>query len=236
MPVLLLAQGDIQAKDLLRKAIQARYGLRPPALESLYINFKGRARAKLGPVNMWVPVEAIGRFCFPDKMRWDFAVKAVGVQLNSGTEAFDGTAYHNSRKSKSAAISDDQPQVESMQHRLWAIAAVMLTPLGEHFVKLKAVADNELEARNTRINGAVNLHLRADQTLNYVETSCQNPDSGRQEMFTLRLSDELVSFGDLILPSKISAFWNNESYFEIEPMDAAANPTISDDIFQLQTA
>jgi len=233
MPVLLLAQGDTQAKDLLRKAIQARYGLRPPALESLHINFKGRARAKLGPVNMWVPVEAIGRFCFPDKMRWDFAVKAVGVQLNSGTEAFDGTTYHNSRKSKSAVSNDDQQQVESMQHRLWAIAAVMLTPLGEMFVKLKANATNELEACNTKFNGAVNLHLRADQTLNYVETNCLNPDSGRQETFTLRLSDELVSFGDLILPTKISAFWNNESYIEIEPTDAAANPTITDDVFQL---
>jgi len=233
MPVLLLAQGDPQAKDLLRKAIQARYGLRPPTLESLHITFKGRARAKLGPVTMWVPVEAIGRFCFPDKMRWDFVVKAVGVQLNSGTEAFDGTAYRNTRKSKSAIVSDDQQQIESMQHRLWAIAAVMLTPLGEMFVKLKANAIDQLEACNTRFDGAVNLHLRADQTLDYVETTCLNPDTDTREIFTLRLSDELVSFGDLILPSKISAFWNNESYFEIEPMDAAANPTIADDVFGL---
>ncbi len=230
MPVLLLAQGDPQAKDLLRKAIQARYGLRPPALESLHITFKGRVRAKLGPVNMWVPVEATGRFNFPDKMRWDFVVKAVGVQLNSGTEAFDGTTYHNSRKSKT---EDDQQWVESMQHRLWAIAAVMLTPLGEMFVKLKANAIDQLEACNTRFDSAVNLHLRADQTLDYVETTCLNPDTDTREIFTLRLSDELVSFGDLILPSKISAFWSNQSYFEIEPMDAAANPTIADDVFAL---
>jgi len=233
MPVLLLAQGDTQAKDLLRKAIQARYGLRPPALESLLINFKGRARAKIGPVNMWVPVEAVGRFIFPDKMRWDFTVKAVGVQLNSGTEAYDGTVYRTTRRSKSAVASDDKQQIDSMQRRLWAIAAVMLTPLGEYFVKLKATTGNELEASNTRIDSAVTLHLRADQTLNYVETYCQNPDSGKAEMFTLRLSDELISYGDLILPTKISAFWNNESFFEIEPMDAAANPTIADSVFEL---
>lgn len=235
MPVLLLAQGDPQAKDLLRKAIQARYGLRPPALESLHINFRGRARAKIGPVNMWVPVEAIGRFCFPDKMRWDFAVKAAGVQVNSGTEAFDGSAYRNTRRSKSAAVTNDQQQIESMQHRLWAIAAVMLTPLGEMFVKLKANAQNEIEACNTRFNGAVNLHLRPDQKLDYVVTNCQNPDTGKQETFRLQLSDELISFGDLILPGKISAFWNSEPYFEIEPMDAAANPPIADTVFELTT-
>lgn len=233
MPVLLLAQGDPQAKDLLRKAIQARYGLRPPVLESLHINFKGRVRAKIGPVTMWVPVEAIGRFCFPDKMRWDFAVKAAGVQINSGSEAFDGTTYRTSRRSKSVVASDDRQQIESMQHRLWAIAAVMLTPLGEMFVKLKANTADELEACNTRFNGAVNLHMRTDQKLDYVETNCQNPDTDKQELFTLRLSDELVSFGDLILPGKISAFWNNEPYFEIEPMDASANPTIEDAIFEL---
>ena len=233
MPVLLLAQGDPQAKDLLRKAIQARYGLRPPALESLYIDFKGRVRAKIGPVMMWVPMEAIGRFCFPDKMRWDFTVKAVGVQINSGVEAFDGKTYRASRRSKSAAVTDDQQHVESMQHRLWAIAAVMLTPLGEMFVKLKANTAGELEACNTRFNGAVNLHLRADQTLDYVDTACLNPDTNQRETFTVRLSDELVNFGDLILPGKISAFWNNEPYFEVEPVDAAANPTIEDHLFEV---
>ena len=233
MPVLLLAQGDPQAKDLLRKAIQARYGLRPPALESLHIDFKGRVRAKIGPVMMWVPMEAIGRFCFPDKIRWDFTVKAVGVQVNSGIEAFDGKTYRTTRRSKSAVATDDQQQVESMQHRLWAIAAVMLTPLGEMFVKLKANAASELEACNTRFNGAVNLHLRGDQTLDYVDTACLNPDTNQRETFTVRLSDELATFGDLILPSKISAYWNNEPYFAVEPVAATANPTIEDGVFEL---
>lgn len=233
MPVLLLAQGDPQAKDLLRKAIQARYGLRPPALESLQIHFKGRARAKVGPVTMWVPVEATGRFCFPDKMRWDFAVKAVGVQINNGSEAFDGKTYRTMRRSKSALVSDNQQEVESMQHRLWAIAAVMLTPLGEMFVKLKANGADVLEACNTRFNGAVNLHMRTDQKLDYVDTDCLNPDTNQQQRFTVRLSEELSSFGDLILPSKMSAFWNDEPYFEVEPMDAAANTSLEDSIFEL---
>lgn len=233
MPVLLLAQGDAQAKDLLRKAIQARYGLRPPVLESLHIAFKGRVRAKIGPMNMWVPVEAVGRFLFPDKMRWDFAVKAVGVSINSGTEAFDGKTYRTARRAKTNDMSQDQQQISSMQHRLWAIAAVMLTPLGEMFVKLRAAGDSELEACNSRFNGAVHLYLRPDQALSHVETDCLNPDTGKHETFGLRLSDELISFGDLILPTKISAFWNDEPYYEIEPVDAAANPTIPDTVFEL---
>ena len=35
MPVLLLARGDQDSKSLLRRAIEARYGLGPPAIETL---------------------------------------------------------------------------------------------------------------------------------------------------------------------------------------------------------
>jgi hypothetical protein len=104
VPVLLLAQGDVMSKDMLRRAIEARYGLRPPALESLRIDFKGRARAKLGPLATWVPVDATAYFNFPTSMRWDFAVRAVGVQIGSGVEAFDGVNYRSVRGSKAASV------------------------------------------------------------------------------------------------------------------------------------
>ena len=104
MPVLLLAQGDTTSKDMLRHAIEARYGLRPPVLESLQIDFKGRVRAKLGPINTWVPVEATAYFNFPTSMRWDFSVKAAGVQI--------GPPYLRNSKVKQCAgiwISDREP-------------------------------------------------------------------------------------------------------------------------------
>ncbi len=230
MPVLLLAQGDPQAKNMLRKAIEGRYGLRPPAIESLRLEFKGRARAKLGPLSTWVPVEVIARFHFPRSLRWDFSVKAAGVQLGSGAEAFDGVTYHNSR----SGVSEDAATISSMQRRLWAIAAVLLTPLGEQFVKLEALGENLLQAANTQFNITVKLHLRDDQSLDYVETSCLNPDTEREQMFTLRMSDELVSINDMILPNKISAFWDDDAYFEVEPVLAEANPSIPPAVFALE--
>ena len=65
MPVLLLAQGDAEARDLLRKAIEARYGPRPPALDSLKIDFNGRTRIKVGPVMTWVPRAPSRRAAIP---------------------------------------------------------------------------------------------------------------------------------------------------------------------------
>lgn len=233
MPVLLLAQGDPESKTLLRQAIEARYGLRPPALESLRIDFKGRTRAKLGPIATWVPVEATAQFTFPNAMRWDFSVKAVGVQIGSGVEAFDGKVYHSSRGSKVTTQLPNPDLANSVQQRLWAIASVFLTPLGEHFVKLSKVGQNVLEVTNTQTNSTIQLHLRPDNTLDYVEAVCLNPDTERSQTFTLNLSVEQNMVNDLMLPCKVSSFWDGEPYFEVEPMAAEANPSIPENVFTL---
>lgn len=236
MPVLLLAQGDATSKDMLRHAIEARYGLRPPALESLRIDFKGRVRAKLGPITTWVPVEATAYFNFPTSMRWDFIVKAAGVQIGSGVEAFDGARYRSARGSKATGILTHPDLISSMQRRLWAIAAVLLTPLGEHFVKLQTMGDQILQVTNTQIDATILLHLRADKTLDYVEVGCLNPDTDKQQQFTLRLSDEQTLVNDLMLPCKISSFWDGDPYFEVEPQNAELNPQIPDTMFAFNQA
>jgi hypothetical protein len=226
MPVLLLAQGDKPTKDLLRSAIEARYGLRPPALESLHLDFKGRARARLGPVSTWIPVDITAWFKFPTAMRWDFVVRAVGVQISSGIESFDGTNYRRTRGGKTSTLIAEPDLIQSTQSRLWAIAAVLLTPLGDHFVKLETTGANQLQATHTQINSAVTLQLRPDHSLDYVEVSCLNPDTAKQQLFTLRLSQEQAPINELMLPSKISAFWDDAPYFEVEPVLAESNPDI----------
>ncbi|GIL11748.1 MAG: hypothetical protein BroJett038_04680 [Chloroflexota bacterium] len=233
MPVLLLAQGDPAAKDMLRRAIEARYGLRPPAIESLQVDFKGRARARLGPLSTWVPVEATARFLFPTAIRWDFMVRPAGVEIQRGVEAFDGTHYRRTRGGHSPSVIDDPEQISSIQSRLWAIAALLLTPLGEQYVTLAVCDDSRLSATNTLFNNAVELGMRENRTLDYVTAVCLNPDNDRQERFTLRLSEDQSSINDLMLPCKVFAFWNDEPYFEVEPVRAESNPPFENGIFTL---
>ncbi len=236
VPVLLLAQGDPPARELLKKAIEARYALRPPVLESLRIDFRGRSRAKIGPISSWVPVEATAQFLFPRALRWDFKVSAIGVKLGSGSEAFDGTTSRTTRGSKSPTVISDSAAVESLQRRLWAIAAVFLTPLGDHFVKLHAAGDLQLEATNTQTNSTVRLNMRSNRTLEKVEVSCINPDTEQEGWFALHLSEEQESLNDLILPVQISAFWDDAPAFELEPVQVQINPTIDEAVFTLQDA
>jgi hypothetical protein len=235
MPVLLLAYGDPQAKEMLRQAIEARYGTRPPVIDSLQINFKGRARAKVGPVTTWVPVEATAYFRFPTALRWDFTAKPLGVPVRRGVEAFDGEVYRKIAGNQQPAVIDDQDQIESLQRRLWAIAALLLTPLSNSFVKLSLGDDNCLRAENTRLEDTADLYLRPNHTIEKVQIECPDPD-GKTNIFALQPSTEQTTLSDLILPSKMGAYWGTQVSFEAEPVSAQVNPDIPDATFALTEA
>ncbi len=233
MTVLLLARGDPQAKDLLRRAIEARYGFSPPAIDHLQIDLTGRARIKIGPINTWVPVDITAHFRFPTASRWDFAVKPVGLTIQRGIEAFDGSTYRYLRGNGSPSVSEEEDMVNSLQRRLWAMAAVLLTPLGEHFVQLHWRDNHSFNAHNTMIDDGVYLHLREDNTLERVEVPCLNPDNQQQQLFSLRLSEDQTPVNDIMLPRKISALWDDAPYFEVVPVRVENSMAIPDEVFML---
>lgn len=232
MPALLLAQGDPQAKNLLRQAIEARYGITPPVIESLQIEFKGRVRTKLGFVSTWVPVDATAYFRFPNHMRWDFTARPLGVPVRRGVEAFDGSTYRSGRGGAPTVEMDEQ-KTSSTRRQLWAIAGLLLTPLGEHFVKLTSGNENCFEATNTQLNDAVSVYLRPSKTIDYLQVTCWNPETNREEAFYLRLSEEQKPVNGFMLPTKISAFWGDNAFYEVEPAKVENNPEISDTVFDL---
>lgn len=233
MPVLLLAQGDASAKDLLRNAIEARYGTRPPALDSLKIDFKGRTRVKVGPVNTWVPLDMVAYFRFPTAMRWDFVAKPMGLAVQRGIDSFDGETYRSNRGGKAPTVVEDAEIISSMRRRLWAVASILLTPISDMFVKLEATGANSLIATNTKLDDSAELFMRDDHGIDHVKVNTLNPDTGNVQDYFVRLSTELTNVDDLLMPSKISMFWDDKPSFEIEPVKIESNPTIDDTVFTL---
>lgn len=233
MPVLLLAYGDPKAKDLLRHAIEARYGVRPPVLESLQLHFKGRARAKVGPVTAWVPVEATAYFQFPTAMRWDFVVKPMGLPVQRGIESFHENTFRMMRGKSSQTVTD-QRQIQYLRRRLWAIAALLLTPLGESFVKLSMNnGGRSFNVTNTQIDDTVSIYLRSDNTVESVQADCLNPETERVQRFIMRLSEKQVEINEMVLPGKIEVFWDDAPTYEIEPTSVTNNPKLSPYMFTL---
>jgi hypothetical protein len=235
MPVLMLARGDEEARDLLRKAIEARYGTRPPAFDALKVEFSGRVNTRIGPIKTWVPLDVTIQLNMPNQMRWDFTAKPAGVPVRSGVEAYDGTHLRTLNGNK-PQINDDANAVSALQRRLWAIAALLLTPLGDHFVELSANGERALVARNTQIDAPVDVTLMEaedDNRLQQVAVECYNPDQNQQQQFILRPSAELASFDGLLLPTKVSAFWDDTPWFEMEPTSVESDPEIEASVFTL---
>jgi len=233
MPVLLLAKGDAQSKDLLRRAIEARYGFRPPALDSLLVELKGRIHVKNGLVQTWIPVAISVRIKFPLRMRWEHTAKTFGLPLQRNIQAYDGLVYRRMSGGKPVVIADPQ-QVASVHQRLWTMCAVVLTPLTEHYVELHGSGDHKLDATNTETDDTARLLLNGASGLAQVETVCYNARAEKEQTFSLTLSSEQVTLGDLILPRLIVAAWDRVPYLQLQPVNAEMNPELADEIFTLE--
>jgi hypothetical protein len=241
MPVLLLATGDPHARALLKKAIEARYGVLPPAIAALMLGFSGRARARFGPITAWVPLEARAWLQFPVGLRWDFALKPFGVPIRRGGEAFDGQTYRVQRGGRIHEITADaaaRAQAEEhLRARLWAVAALLLTPLGEEAVRLEGVPDDERAFTARAGDGPpITVRLRADHSIAAVEVLCYNPEAGARQRFTLLPATEFVEMGVLRLPARLEARWDDAPSFEVALTTAENLVSIPPGVFALADA
>lgn len=234
MPVLLLCQGDATGKEMLRRAIEARYSVSPPAIESLKIDFKGRARIKIGPVKAWIPVEAEASFVFPTHLRWDFVVKPLKLRVQRGIEAFDGTKYRMARGNNLPNEVVQTKVIASARGRLWAMAALLLTPMSDYYIKVSQCGDNCIEALNMKLNDSVRIYLRDDFSIEYAEVDCVNPDNQKIQKHTLRLENSQSPVDGLMLPTKVSAYWDDEIYYEMQPVKVDLHPDLPDALFTLE--
>ena len=157
MPVLLLAQGEPEAKNLLRKAIETRYGQKPPAIEALRVDFKGRTRFKSPKAEVWLPLEVTARFVFPTHLRWDYVIKPQNMPEQRNIESYDGSIYRSLRGEKKPHEIDQTRYLKSVRARLWAMAAILLTPMSDYYVTITQCGDYCFDAENTKLNDSVRI-------------------------------------------------------------------------------
>ncbi len=236
MPVLLLARGDQDSRSLLRRAIEARYGLGPPTIETLKIQLKGRIRAKIGPVATWVPLEGTAYFKFPFSLRWNFTMRPAGVALSSGEEAFDGEVCRTRHNRDPISVVNSAEQVASAQARVWTAGAILLMPLTEHYVELRLGGERNLDATNTDSRVTTRLSLNENHTLDSTMTECINPATGKRQNFSIQLSEGQEPVGDLMLPRKISVCWDNHPEFELAPVGVEINAPYNEALFRLESS
>lgn len=230
MAVLLLAHGDAEAKTKLRKAIESRYGLRPIALDSLVMTLKGRTRAKVGPVQAWVPFEAKVSLRFPCMMRWESTLKPLGLPAQNTLEMFHQKAYYAKRGGKTQRYHNHD-EIALLRQRLWAVAAGLLTPLSDMAVKVIDQPNHCFVALNTSNQDSVRVCLRPDYTVESVETQSINPDNGTKQSYRILLSPNIIEVGDLFVPARMQIYWDDTHTMDIEPTAIESNIELPESLF-----
>lgn len=222
MAILLLAHGDPAAKNALRDAIEARYGLRPPGIRTLYAQWRGRGRVAVGPVTAWVAAECSAYYHFPHGFRYDFRAKPFGLPVQTTSETDNGQICRRNTAGKTALI-EHLPSVRSLRARMWAWAALFLTPLGDQHVRLGFNPDGSLCATHTVIGETACIVLRPDSTIETVIATAYNPDTDHDEAYLLRPSAELVEINELIVPARVQVEWGGAPRLDVEPVSVNYN-------------
>lgn len=232
MSVLLLARGDSLAKDLLRSAIESRYGLHPPVLDALQLEVKGRMLARLGPVSGWLPISATLTYKLPLSFHYDYTLRMSGVPVRRSVQAYDGMVLRREESGEPTVMTDPQ-LIQSVQQRLWTTLALLLTPLTESYVTLHAPAERMIEATNTETDDTALIVLSDEYRVEYVQATAFNTQEEENQVFKLELSEQYVELGGLLLPETVTCSWDDEPFLELEPVEVLLNPPIDDHLFIL---
>ncbi|GEM_PF-1021193 len=235
MSFLTLAQGDPIGKDLLKKLVNSRYGISPPAMESLRITYRGRTRARLWRVPLWARVDAVATYRFPREMKWEFKVRLLGLLRSGYTTSFDGTAVYEQHGFKVSTITDEV-LVESARRRAWAETVFFISPLiadpqvhvegeGNHTLRVW-LAGQEADVAIVRLD--------EDNRLHEVEVERVDPADGQRKRQFIRPVGELVKVDGLIMPQTIQRYWEDELFMELSPVAVDLNPELAPDVFTLR--
>jgi len=233
MPVLLLAQGDLPAKNLLKSAIKARYGMKPPILDSVRMDFRGRASVKVGRARRFVPADVTALFRFPNAMRLDIVLRPPGMVSQRIIESTDGYRFYYTPDNKSPRMVTDSQHQHSMVRRMWMMAAMMLTPMSDMHVRLTETGNNTFKATHLRFSDSVHVNLDGISRLDHMQVHCINPHIMRQQAYTMAFSKKQAEVDGLNIPGKMRIYWGKTPAMELAPYAIEQDINIPDSIFRV---
>jgi hypothetical protein len=218
-----LAKGDPAARDLLQRAVRARYGLRPLPLESVRFEMTGQRRGLLG-----LPVRVNVTTCFitDSHWRWDETWRLLGLLRNAFSVSFDsGSVYF--RQGTNVEPTNDSAALQGARRRLWGEACALLTPLTMPGVVLKSVDAQTFEASpENQPEDVAQLRLSTDDTLDSVRTEGFHPELRQVLPLVIRPTGGLQTLEGFTLPRQVTYEWGGDIRQTFTIGKAEANPKI----------
>ncbi len=223
MSFLSLAKGDPAARDLLQRAVRARYGLRPLPLESVELEMVGQRRGWLG---LPVRVHVVSRIVTDSHWRWDETWKLFGLPLHYFSTSFDsGAVYY--RVGNQVEQASDPVAIQGARRRLWGEACALLTPLTMPGVVLKSLGEKSLQASpENQPDDVAEIRFNADDTVDSVRTEAYYAELRQVLPLTIRPAGGLQTLDGFTLPRQVIYEWGNQRFRILTIVRAVANPKI----------
>lgn len=223
MAILTLAKGDPAALKLLKEAVAARYGLRPLLVESLRLTLSAKRPGFLGlPAQTHVHLALVGS----THWRWQERTRLLGIPIASSLESFDGGACYTG-KIGAITSSTEAQDLSSYQRLLWAVLALLITPLTEEGVIVKAGGERTFAATlENAPHDVATITLNADYTLNKVQVQRHRPGDAAPVNYVVTPGRELQTLSGLILPVTVEMGWEDKPRTVYTITHAEVNETI----------
>ncbi|MCC7447838.1 MAG: hypothetical protein IT324_10490 [Anaerolineae bacterium] len=223
MSFLSLAKGDPVARDLLQRAIRARYGVRPLSFDSVRLSLAGSGKGPLG-----VPVRsAVTLTIIPvSHWRWDQSRKMLGMNQGDMTLSFDGGTLYQ-RSGTTTTQIQTEAAMQGTRHRLWSETALLLTPLTTPEVVVKIVDEGVFRAINrSETGGMAIIRLNADDTVASIEANCYHPTKQALVRLVIKPEGGLQTLEGFSIPKQLVYQWDGEAPERYDVTSAEANPKI----------
>jgi hypothetical protein len=227
MPVLLLCQGDDQAKAWLRRGIERLYGPTPPLIEGLHVHLTGHALGHVGPLPTRTPVEMTATRCEDGRLRLDLAHKPRGRQARLTIEAFDGQTYRLAQGDETT-VHPGGLYATSLRRRLWAMQALTLTPLGAPELMLSTIKTKEVSVRHRETEDEMLVEFREDGDVARVAIECTHPMSGTAQIFSLEPASQVLRQDGMAYPAGLRMIWDRQPMLELTTQTIDQDPETGD--------
>ncbi len=221
MSFLSLTKGDPVARDLLQRAIRARYGGRPLSIDSVRLFMTGKGKGPLGlPINIMVTATLIP----VSHWRWDQSRKLFGLNMGDTTASFDGGTLFQ-RSGSTVNQIQTEAAMQGTRHRLWSESVLLLTPLTAPEVVVKIVDDRVFRAINrSEAGGMAIVRLNADDTIASIEANCYHPVKQTEVPLVIKPDGGLQTLDGFAVPKQLVYQWEGEAPERYDIIKAEANP------------
>lgn len=229
MSFLSLSKGDPAARELLQRAIRARYGIRPVPVDNLRIWL---SRPDKGPLGLPVRLSRTLSFSGATHWRQDDAQKLFGPSVKQVTASFEPLACYE-KIGRAVKRLDNADVLRAARRFVWNHIAFMLTPLTMEGVTLKLVDDNSFQAiRDADTTAIATISLDGSDGIN-VQGEAYHPLAGQITKMKLCGQGPLQTFEGLAIPDQLVYQWGDEQPETFTVTKVAVNPDIPKSEFAL---